>query len=132
MNKTYSLDGVQAILSYPFKAPGWKIKFLIGAALFFANYIIPILPAIALLGYSARIMHDIIADNAEPSLPEWEDWGDFFSRGLKVFAATFVYLLPAILMLVTGYVIMIVPVFLVGLAGGDSNSGRLGGMVLVQ
>lgn len=133
MNKTYSLDGVQAILSYPFKAPGWQSKFLIGAALFFANYIIPLLPAIALYGYFAKIMRAVIVDNAEPTLPEWDNWADLFFGGFKIFGAALVYTLPAILFLVGGYILMLIPIFLTGSSdpsGYGASSGTAGLILL--
>ncbi len=112
MNKTYSLDGVQNILAFPFKGPGWQSKFLIGAALSFASYIIPLLPSIVLLGYAAKIMRGIISDNAELALPEWDDWGDLLSRGAKVFGAMLVFMLPVFLLVIGGYIIMVVPILL--------------------
>jgi hypothetical protein len=120
MNKTYSLDGVQAILSYPFKAPGWQSKFLIGAALSFANYILPIVPSILMAGYFAKIMRATIVDSAEPALPEWDDWGNLFSRGFKLTCATIIYLLPAILLIVGGYLIMYVPLIMASFSPNSS------------
>lgn len=112
MNKTYSLDGVQAILSYPFKQPGWQAKFAILAGLSFLNYAIPILPSILVMGYVDKIMQAIILDNAEPTLPEWSDWSNLFSRGVKIFGATIVYMLPAIAFLGIGYLILILAPFM--------------------
>jgi hypothetical protein len=127
MNKTYSMDGVQAILSYPFKLPGWQSKFLIGAALFFANYFIPILPGILVTGYFAQIMRAVIVDNAEPTLPEWDDWGKLFSRGFKVTCATTIYLLPALLLIFVGYLMMYVPLIMSSFSSG-SGYGPYSGM----
>jgi hypothetical protein len=133
MNKTYSLDGVQAILSYPFKAPGWQSKFLIGAALFFANYIIPILPAIVLYGYFAKIMRSVIVENVEPTLPEWDDWGTLFSSGLKVFGAALVYVLPGLVFLIGGYIMMFIPLMLSGFSDptGHGTSSSMVGLSLL-
>jgi hypothetical protein len=133
MNKTYSLDGVQAILSYPFKLPGWQSKFAIGVVLFFANYIIPIIPGIFIAGYFARIMRPVIVDEAEPVLPAWEDWGDLFKRGLRLSCASLIYLFPAIFLLVVGYLIIYVPLFMnivssSGRYGIDSTSRNMFGM----
>lgn len=122
MNKTYSLDGVQAILSYPFKAAGWQSKFAIGAALFFANYIIPIVPSIFITGYFAKMMQASIMNEAEPTLPEWDNWGDLFSRGFKVFCATTIYMLPAMILLIGGYLLMYIPLIFESI----STSSRYG------
>lgn len=112
MNKTSLLDGVQTILSYAFKDAAWQSKIAIGAALTFGNYVIPILPGILVSGYSAKIMRNMIVEDAEPALPEWDNWGSLFVLGFKVFAAAFVYMLPMIVMLVIGYIFMMLPAFL--------------------
>lgn len=125
MNKTYSLDGVQAILSYPFKQPGWQSKVAIGAALFFANYIIPIIPSVFMVGYFAKIMQASIEDDAEPVLPEWDNWGELFSRGFKVTCASIVYLLPALVLMIGGYILMESPVIMLSVS---SSAGRYSGM----
>lgn len=133
MSKTYSLEGVEAILAYPFKSPGWQSKFVIGAALFFANYIIPIVPGIFMTGYFANIMRATILDEAEPSLPEWEDWGKLFSRGFKVSCAATIYLLPAIVLIIGGYLIMYVPLLLMSFSsnhGSETANGMTGIFVI--
>jgi hypothetical protein len=109
MNTAISLDGAQAILTYPFKDPRWKMKILIGALIGFAGRFIPIVPSILLLGYSATIMRGIIVDNAGASLPEWEDWGTFFSRGLRIFGVMVIFLLPIIVLFVGAYFLMMIP-----------------------
>jgi len=133
MNKTYSLDGVQAILTYPFKALGWQSKFAIGTALFFANYIIPIVPSVFIMGYFAKIMRAVIVDEAEPALPEWGDWGNLFKRGFKVFCAVTIYLLPAIVLMVGGYIVMEAPVFLLSFSSHSDygNSSNLMGILIL-
>jgi len=127
MNKTYSLDGVQAILSYPFKAPGWQSKFVIGAVLFFANYIIPIVPGIFLTGYFAKMIQTAIVGEAEPALPEWDDWGDLFKRGLKVFCATLIYMLPALILIIGGYLLVYVPLILESVSSSSRYSSSMNG-----
>lgn len=125
--KNYSLDGVQAILAYPFKVPGWQSKFATGAVLFFVSYFIPILPGIVLTGYFAKIMRDIIVDGSEPTLPEWDNWGNLFALGARVFGATLVYMLPVIVLMVVGCVLMLAPAFLTPfIAASDSNDALVG------
>jgi len=122
MQKTYSLEGVQAILAYPFKAPGWQSKLLVGAALFFANYIIPIVPGILITGYFAKIMRNVIVDQAEPALPEWDDWGTLFKRGFKVTCAAAIYLMPAMILLIGGYLVMYIPLIVESFSSGSTTS----------
>jgi hypothetical protein len=111
MSTNISLDGTQAIFTYAFKDPRWKMKFFIGTLIGLLGYIIPVLPGILLIGYGATIMRQIIVDNAGPSLPEWDDWGTLFSRGIKMFGAMFIYFLPVTILVVGGYVLMMFPMF---------------------
>ena len=134
MNKTYSLDGAQALLSYPFKAAGWQSKLLIGVALFFANYVIPIVPSLFLSGYFFQIMRSVIVDHAEPSLPEWTDWGKLLRIGFKGTAATVIYLMPGLLLLIGGYIVMELPIFLMAFSPGsnyETTSSALGVSMVV-
>jgi hypothetical protein len=115
-----SLDGAQAIFSFAFKDPRWKMKFLIGTLLGFAGYIVPILPGLIVLGYGATIMRQIIVDNAGASLPEWDDWGKLLSRGFKMGSAMFIFMLPVIILFVGGYFLMMFSFF--GSVFSQSNS----------
>ncbi len=134
MNKNYSLDGVQAILSYPFKQEGWQSKFAIGVVLFFANYIIPIIPGIFLAGYFAKMLHTVITEDVdELSMPVWEEWGDLFKRGLKVVCAAFIYVLPALFLMIGGYLMMEVPIFAMAFAShGRANDVFSGGVIILM
>jgi len=130
MNKSYLLESTESILFYPFKFPGWQSKLVIGAALVFANYIIPIAPIIFLAGYMAKIMRDFISQEAEPGLPEWDDWGNLFMLGLKPTLAVLIYFLPAIACMVIGYGIMIVPMFMLDTSSYDM-SGQAAGIIVL-
>lgn len=107
MAATASLEGVKKAVFFPFKGKGWGVKMLIGSALVFANFIIPIVSTIPLLGYYGRIMKRVINENEDPELPEWNDWGGLFSEGIKIFGVMFLYILPGLLIMVAGYVLMI-------------------------
>ena len=132
MNKNYSLDGVQAILSYPFKQEGWQSKFAIGVVLFFANYVVPVLPGIFLAGYFAKMMHSVITEDVdELSMPAWEDWGDLFKRGLKVSFAAFIYMFPALFLMIGGYLMMYIPIILESVSSNGRGSDILGGGVII-
>jgi len=102
------MDGVQTILSYPFKSPAWQSKFVTAVVISLGSFFIPILPGLLLMGYCARITQSIINEHAELILPEWNDWGDYLSRGVKVFGAMLLFLLPILFLLIGGYFIMTV------------------------
>ena len=105
MASTASLEGVKKAIFFPFKGKGWGLKMFIGSALMFANYIIPIVPAIPLLGYFGRIMKRVINENEDPEMPEWNDWGGLFSQGAKMLGVAVIALLPGLLIMIAGDVL---------------------------
>jgi hypothetical protein len=69
----------------------WVIKVAIYAVLsFFALFLLPI-PLI--LGYNVAITRNV-KNGLENPLPEWDDFGRFFTDGLYIFIAQLVYTLP--------------------------------------
>lgn len=108
MASTVSLEGIKKAVFFPFRGEKWGIKILIGAALYFANFIIPIIPAIPLFGYFSRIMKRIIVQDEDPEMPEWKDWGGLFLEGVKLGGAMLIYLIPGILLSVGGYFLFFV------------------------
>jgi hypothetical protein len=77
--------------SYTFDDPDWIKKVLIGGAI----GLVPILN-FAVYGYTVEVIQRVI--NGDPgSLPEWDDIGGKFVKGLMYFVIAFVYALPLIL-----------------------------------
>ena len=63
----------------------WQLKFLIAFLLVAANFIIPVIPLVLLLGYGFSIMNHIVHEYPEPTnLPEWEFFGKIFKNGIKI------------------------------------------------
>ncbi len=77
--------------TFPFDDEDWVKKLIIGAVLL----IIPIVNFIT-FGYMIRTMRNVAEGRAKP-LPEWDQWGDDFMKGLMVVLAAFIYSLPIIL-----------------------------------
>lgn len=86
--------------------PKWISKALIGAAV----SLVPILN-LALYGYALDVLKRVYHGNELP-LPEWDDFGDYFMRGLLVSIGVFIWQLPIL--------ILICPVII---AGTISDSG---------
>ena len=108
--------------TYVFEDPDWVRKLGIGTLLMllgilFSWLIIGLIPLIIILGYTVDVVRNVMNGERHP-LPEWQDWGGFFNRGLKLFIAFFVWALPII--------IVLIPV-MIGGALTDSNRD-LGGM----
>jgi hypothetical protein len=121
MNLDHSLQAIRDIFNFPFRDSKWQEKFLIGSALVFGGFIIPVLPWLAVLGYMARLMRDG-ERNSDPSvLPEWTDWGDLFMDGLRQFGVSFLMGLPALAVFVVGQVI-----YLFSLMGITNGGGYMG------
>jgi len=76
-----------------FDDPEWVPKVLIGGLFVLASFLI--VGVFFLLGYIARLMRNVIAGVANP-LPAWDDLGEYFSEGLRLFGVTMVYTLPMI------------------------------------
>ncbi len=96
MNSRFTSENLQNIFTFPFKDEKWKSKFTVGGFIFFVS--IFIIPAFFISGYMYEIMKGIIVDKAEPSLPEWDDIGEYFKNGLKIAGVGFVYSLPTLLL----------------------------------
>ena len=103
MTNSFTSDELQALAVFPFKDPQWKTKFLLGFLLILASYVIPVLPMVIVYGYCAQIMRRIIVKQGEPFLPDWDDWGELFTIGLKLLGVSVVYSLPFLLIFCSGY-----------------------------
>lgn len=96
------LAPLESLLRFPFASERWRNHFLIGTALIWASFIIPLLPMILVYGYSLQVMRQAI-DGEELSLPEWDDWSRLGKDGLWATLAGLVYLLPAFLVFGFGF-----------------------------
>jgi len=117
---------VSKALVYPFEEKDWVMKITIASLLILVSFI-PVFPVVLLLGYMAEIIRRIVLEQQSPSLPEWDDLSAYFQSGFRLFAAGAVYMIPATILIVVGYVGMIVPVVLLdtGLLGDGEAVGLL-------
>ncbi len=84
------------LLAYPFQDEKWQNKLIVGTALGVAGvFIWPLL--LPLAGYALRIMRRTQREG-QPSLPEWDEWGQLFGDGLRYAVVWLVYMLPVILL----------------------------------
>jgi hypothetical protein len=96
-----STTSLKKLFRFPFQAPQWQGRFLVGSALVLAGSVVPVVPLIFVAGYVLQVMRQVLAGQ-EPELPAWDDWGKLTRDGLKVSAITLVYLAPALLVFVLG------------------------------
>jgi len=94
---------------YVFEDERWLSKVAIGGLV----SAVPILN-FASMGYMLKVAQNVAQGNSRP-LPEWNDFGDHFMRGLYAFVITLVYFIPYIL-------IAVVFSCITAAAGSSSNS----------
>jgi hypothetical protein len=96
-----SITSLKKLFRFPFQAPQWQGRFLVGSALVLAGSIVPIVPLIFVAGYVLQVMRQAL-DGQEPELPAWDDWGKLTRDGLSVLAINLVYLAPALIVFLVG------------------------------
>lgn len=96
-----TVASLKRYLTFPFQGAHWARRFLVGSALLFVSYVVPVLPLIFVNGYSLRVMGAAL--RGEPlDLPPWSDWGKLGLDGLRVLVIGVVYTLPGIAVIVAG------------------------------
>jgi Protein of unknown function (DUF4013) len=112
---------------YMFQDPNWFRKLLIGtllvlAAILFSWLLVGLIPLLIVLGWAQVTLRNVL-DGQEHPMPEWEDWGDFIVRGVKLGVAILIWLLPIF--------ILILPMILgSALLGNQSNGSAAGGVLI--
>lgn len=97
-------------------------KILIGGLFYLASFLI--IGIFFIFGYCARLARNVIAGHENP-LPEWDDLGEYFVEGLRLFAVGFLYVLPFVA--IFGF--FIVPSVLLAESGSRTLENLGGGMM---
>ncbi len=95
---------VKKVLTYPFSDANWLKKFIIGA--------IPIINPFFSIGYAFEIFKQAL-NKKELALPEWDDWGGYLVKSLKLIVIYVIY--------------MIIPIILFSIGGAFIAKGAMGG-----
>lgn len=87
--------------TFVFEDPNWVRKLGIGtlvtlAGIFLSPVLIGLAGVFMLMGYGLDVVRNVL-DGKEHPLPEWEDWGGFLIRGLKIFGVYLLWCLPFII-----------------------------------
>lgn len=98
--------------AYVFEDPQWVQKILLGALFMLASIVV--IGAFIVYGYVARLVRNVIAGEPRP-LPDWTDLGDYIGEGIQLFAVTFIYAIPALVLMG-----LTVPFNLLGATGNDA------------
>jgi hypothetical protein len=106
------------ILIFPVKDSEARKKFLFLALAYLAGFIIPILPFLLAMGYTARLMRSTMQGEAV-HMPEWDKPEDMLKDGLVLFGLRLIYTLPIILIVLPVYILLVfMPIF----AGSNQGS----------
>jgi hypothetical protein len=107
--------------SYVFDDPDWLTKILIGGLFYIAGFVI--IGWFFILGYVARTARNVIAGSPRP-LPEWENLGDFFNEGLRLFGVMLAVILPLIVLAMG----IMIPAGILGSVDSD-GAAAVGGLM---
>jgi hypothetical protein len=83
--------------TYVFDDPRWLHKILLGGLFYLAGFFL--IGWFFIFGYVARVVRNVIRGDQFP-LPEWDELGDFFSEGLRLFGVVLAYIVPFLALLV--------------------------------
>src|SRR5258707_14055505 len=108
--------------TYVFDDPRWVPKILLGGVFCLAAMFL--VGIFFLYGYIARLARNVI-NGVQYPLPEWDDLGEYFSEGIKLFAVGLIYAIPVIAIVF----IAVIPAAGLSATGSDNETLRqLGGM----
>lgn len=114
--------------TYMFEDKDWVAKLAIGGGiillgvLFFWVLLIPLIAAYAVvLGYSLVVLKNV-HDGSTTPLPEWNNFGDFFVKGITAFVGMLIWFIPIIILACCFFVVSAA----VTPRGGDT-SGNVSG-----
>ena len=110
---------------FMFEDEGWITKILIGGIL----GLIPIVNFV-IYGYQLEVIKNVSQDRELP-LPDWDDFGGKFIKGLMVVIASFIYSLPLILVGVVYFVVMMIVGGGAASTGSEDMSGAAGGVFAI-
>lgn len=127
------MNNLQATLLFPVRDADARKQWLIASAITLAGFIVPILPTLVVMGYSIKIMRQVIHEGREPSMPKWQsnDLGTLLQDGFRLWIVQLVYGLPLMLLMGCGFIAMFSGTGLLA-ASSDSNiPPALGGLAMV-
>lgn len=107
--------------TFTFEDPRWVQKVLLGGLFMLASVFI--VGAFFVYGYLARLVRNVIAGVTHP-LPEWDDLGEYFGEGLRLFCVALIYTLPLIVLVF----MFIVPSIIADSVDNDAMRNLSGGL----
>jgi hypothetical protein len=102
MEHASAINSLKPYFRFPLRGDRVTERFLIGSALFLASFIIPILPALFVVGYGIQVMRRATAGGA-PAMHAWQDWGGMLKDGFRAWIIVMAFFLPGTIVLLFGY-----------------------------
>jgi hypothetical protein len=109
-------------VAFAFDDPDWLKKIGLAALV----CLIPLVGPIILLGWGLEITRRVINNDPQP-LPDWNNFGEFLSKGFQAAVVSFAYVLPLILVAACGQGLTIS----LAATASNSNSDALGGIISI-
>ena len=81
--------------TFVFDDPDWMQRILLGGLFYLAGFVI--VGWFFIFGYMAKLARNVIAGLERP-LPDWENLGDYFNEGLRLFGVGFCYIAPLVVL----------------------------------
>ncbi len=103
----------------------WIKKIAIGAVLVLVSPFTLGISLIPLVGWGLEISRRVIR-GTEPTLPDWSDFGQLFTDGIKLIVGALIWSLPLIILSICGSIIGVV---VAEQGGGDDFAGILSALV---
>lgn len=107
-------------LAFPRQNDDWVRNVLIGGVLVVVSFLF--FPVLLVYGYLARVLR--ASSNGVETAPEFDEWGDLFLEGAKLFGVALVYMLVPVVVAV--FLAAFVGVLTVDLESGGGSAGVLG------
>jgi Protein of unknown function (DUF4013) len=107
---------------FVFQDPRWLNKVLIGGLFQIASVFI--VGIFFVMGYCARLTRNVIAGMESP-LPEWDDLGEYFVEGLRLFCVVLVYAVPLAILAA----VVFIPAAIMSSSSHDVAQNLGGGMM---
>jgi MFS family permease len=113
---------IRRLLAFPLQHQAARKNLLFGILITLGNLLVPILPALFLYGYIARIIRKVVEDN-EFEMPEWQDWGGLLKEGVRLLGTILIYELPLLLLFMLSYLFILIPsLLIIPMTDSEANS----------
>jgi hypothetical protein len=107
---------------FPVRDGEARKQFLIGALIYLAGSIVPIVPFVLASGYTARIMRQVLHDE-QPRMTAWDRWEEFLQDGVRMFGVRLIYMAPLLIVIIPLTLVMFaMPFWMETLSSSDADA----------